>query len=214
MCLVSNKGKTTLFGPNNLHNAHGKMKPRIFKTNKHGKLWDGDNVNGLGDRFKKETVEMPPPVNIPKWQYYQCSVQERDCGNALPPLPSPLAPFRQIELKGRKRVFIADIGRPSPLSVWASNISKKRSRHHPPQREHDIKKSHRCNLPELPPLPPFWGWQVLETWDQHLFDNHSDKKPFLILANCWNQRQCFWELVPIFIFKKSQNSKLKTEIHC
>ena len=32
------------------------------------------------------------------WQYHQCSVEERDCGNALPPL---LAPFRQIELKGR-----------------------------------------------------------------------------------------------------------------
>ena len=52
------------------------------------------NGNIINVLLKKETAAMPSS-----------------------PLSSPLAPFRQIELKGRERVFIADIGRPSPLSV-------------------------------------------------------------------------------------------------
>ena len=80
-------------------------------------------MNVLCDWFNKETVAMPSPFSgnimaiqrwyewcylatiwqygniMAIWQYCERSVEERDCGNA--PLPSPLAPFRQIELKGR-----------------------------------------------------------------------------------------------------------------
>ena len=135
-----------------------------------------------------------------------------------PPLPlSPLAlaPFRQIELKGREGSLLLILDVP-PLSVWVSNISKKRSRHHlPRQQEHDISisikkcRSHWCNLLELPPLQTFWGWLALETWGQNLFYNHSDIKETMS-KHCWNQRQWFW----IFKVLYCQNLELKTEIHC
>ena len=46
------------------------------------------------------------------WQYHQCSVEERDCGNALPPSPLFLSTLQANRTEGEgKRVFIADIGR-------------------------------------------------------------------------------------------------------